>query len=786
MEKMNFVRPSVLAPRWGLRPKLLVWLLLLCWLVGVPAQAKSRKAASGVERTNAVTDSKPSATGVASVSAQQRVASFTFKQLGATVPIRLRGVDGPAALPFSIRSDEVVVAAKLKLVYSYSPSLLAELSHLNVMLNGEIVSTVLLPRDKNLANTREIDLDPRFFTDYNKIQFRLIGHYTYKCEDPLHSSLWLELSNLGRLELTIAPLALISDLKYLPAPFFDRRDNALVKLPFVFSNAPSFGTLRAAGVLASWFGSHASYRGARFPSLLNALPDGNAVVFLQGVEKSSGLPGASVPTVSIEPHPTNPLAKLLLISGGNDDDLMQAVRSIVFGNGALSGQRVSVTRDVEPPPRKPYDAPLWVTTDRPVRFAELAQPDQLQVQGFYPDPIRINFRVAPDLFTWRSLGVPMTLRYRFTALPYNKSSTLNVNINEEFVRALPLEDWARSSDYKSLVKLPNLDANVSYREDLLYVPPHKIYGRDQLQLNYHFELVKDGECRDNLPDNLRGSVDPDSTLDFSSFPHYAALPNLAYFGKLGFPFTRLADLSETAVVMPEQPTSEEISVYLMAMGRMGEATGYPVLRHALVSAPEVDKVSNRDLLVIGSVQNQNLIAKWADYLPMVLVSGEHKLREPDIFRRLVYRWEEKDVHETPRPEGTLNLKGMRDIVGLMAFESPLQSSRSVVLLYADKPADLLHIADALFDPDRLKNVQGDFVLVDERGDRYAKVSPTYYVGFLPWGMQLHWLFTRHPLLAGFFGILISVLLAAIAYRALRRVAAKRQAGGLGSPVRPSK
>lgn len=760
MEKMKAIPMNAVSYRWWGQQGLLV-LLMLSWVVGMPVQAKSRRAVSNVEQA------------VAGNPMQQRVASFTFKQLGAGAPIRLRGVDGPAALPFSIRSDEVVVAAKLKLMYSYSPSLLAELSHLNVMLNGEIVSTVPLPRDRNLANTREIDLDPRFFTDYNNIRFRLIGHYTYKCEDPLHSSLWLELSNLGRLELTLAPLALTNDLKYLPAPFFDRRDNALLKLPFVFSNAPSFGTLRAAGVLASWFGNLASYRGARFPTLLNSLPDGNAVVFMQGAEKLGGLPGASTPTVSIEPHPTNPLAKLLLISGSSEDDLMQAVRSIVFGNGALSGRSVNVTRDVEPPPRKPYDAPTWVPVDRPVRFAELAQSDQLQVRGFYPDLIRVNFRVAPDLFTWRSLGVPMALRYRFTALPFNKNSTLNVNVNDGFLRALPLDDGARQTDGKNLIKVPAPDGNLNYQEQFLYIPPHQIYGRDQLQLHYHFELVKEGECRDHLPDNLQGSVDPESTLDFSSFPHYAAMPDLAHFGKLGFPFTRLADLSETAVVMPDQPTAEEISVYLMAMGRMGEATGYPVLRHALVSAPEVDKVSNRDLLVIGTAQDQALFTKWADHLPLVLTNGEHKLREPDIFRRMVYRWEQEDVQAMPRPDGILNLKGLRDIAGLMAFESPLQSRRSVVMLYADKPADLLHIVDALFDPTRLKSVQGDFVLVDERGDRYAKLAQTYHVGSLPWFTQLRWLVTKYPLITGLIGILILILLAVVTFRALRRVAAKR-------------
>lgn len=750
-----------------------ILLLLLGALSTAPSEAKSRMAASSVERASALGDRASVASNATGVSPKQRVVSFTFKQLGTVTPIRLRGVEGTASLPFSIRSDEVVTAAKLKIGYSYSPSLLAELSHLNVMLNGEVSSVIALPREKGLANTREIDLDPRLFTDYNKLQFRLIGHYTYKCEDPLHTSLWLELSNLGRLELTLAPLALANDLKYLPLPFFDKRDNSMLKLPFVFGTAPSFGTLRAAGVLASWLGGLASYRGARFPTLLNTLPEGNAVVFLQGSEKMGGLRGAAAATISIEPHPSNPGAKLLLITGDNDEEMMRAARSIVLGSSVLSGQRVAVTQDVEPPVRKPYDAPAWLPTDRPVRFAELVPQEELQVQGLFPDVIRVNFRVTPDLFTWRSPGVPLELKYRFTALPFNKSSNLNVNINGDFVRALALDESDKKLEGKDLLRLPLLDKNLALREGVLFVPPYQVGGRNQLQFHYYFELVKEGECRDSLPDNLQGTISPESTLDFSGFPHYSALPDLASFSSIGFPFTRLADLSETAVVMPEQPNADEIGAYLVLMGRMGEATAYPVLRHALVSAAEVDKVANRDLLVIGSAQDQSLMTKWADQLPLLLVDGEHRLREPDIFRRAVYRWEEEDVQLTPFPEGSLKLKGGGDLASLMAFESPLQSGRSVVLLYADKPADLAKIADAMFDSERVKNVQGDFVVVDEKGDSHAKVGKTYYVGSLPLTLHLRWIFSKHPLLASLLGILISVLLAAIAYRTLRRIAAQR-------------
>lgn len=752
-----------------------------------PIEAKPRKAAEAEAADKAPSGALPvpaAATPVATAPAadvpkdgraKQRVVSFSFKQMGALTPIQLRGVEGSMTLPFSIRSDEVVVAAKLKIAYNYSPSLLAELSHMKVLLNEEVATVVALPREKGLNNIREIELDPRLFADYNKLNFRLIGHYTYKCEDPMHSSLWLTLSNLGVIELTLAPLTLENDLKFLPVPFFDKRDNTALKLPFVFAGTPSFGTLKAAGVAASWFGSLASYRGAQFPVLLNALPDGNAVVFVQGGERVGAIAAAGGPTIAIEAHPTTPGAKLLIISGKNDDDLLRAVRAIVLNNSTLTGQRVAVTESTEPAVRKPYDAPTWVPTDRPVRFSELARLEELQVQGFFPDVIRVNFRVSPDLFTWRSAGVPMELKYRYTRLPYHKNSSLNVNINRNFVHALALNDPARKPSAIDRLNLPVLDANLALREDVLFVPPYQVGGRNQLQLHYYFDIAKEGECRDAIPDNLQGAIDPESTLDFSAFPHYAALPNLAYFSNIGFPFTRMADLSETGVVLPEQPNADEVGVYLALMGRMGEATSYPVLRHALVSSAEVDKVADRDLLVIGSAQRQSLMSKWADALPLVQSNGERRVREPDIFRRALYRWEEEDVQGTPRPDGVFRIKGGSGLVALMAFESPLKSKRSVVFVHADVPSDLRKIADVLNDPERVASVQGDFVVVDSNNVTHAKIADTYYVGSLAWTTHFRWLFSRHPLIAGILGLIICVLLAVIMYRALRRVAAKRLA-----------
>jgi len=767
-EKMTCLKPSILRPKPV--PRLVSVLFVMAMIFGVTGgEAKSlpKKITKNLPQEEVIVTTEK----VTEASAPQRVVSLTFKQMGAWSALKLRGVSGSQTLAVPVRADEVVVAAKLRIAYDYSPSLIPELSHLKIALNDRIAMIEALPKNKELGNTREINLDPRMFSNMNFLTFTLIGHYTRQCEDPMHSSLWLSLSDLGRLELTLARLPSAPDLKTLPAPFLDKRETTPLRLPFVFASAPSLGTLRAAGIVSSWFGLQAGARGAQFPVSLNALPEGNAVLFLQNGETVYGINGTAASMVSIQAHPSNPLAKLLVITGGTEEELTRAARAVALISPTLSGQQVTVTKDTLAAPRLPYDAPAWIPTDRPVRFGELARPEELRVQGYFPDVIRLNYRVSPDLFTWRTPGTPIKLKYRATRLPNQHNSSLNISLNNHFLQALALNEPSKTGN--PLERLPASTQNATPNEELLHVAPYALNGRDQLQLAYYFDILKQGDCQDFPPDNLQAAIDAESTIDFSAFPHYTALPNLAYFSNIGFPFTRMADLSETAVVLPESPNNDEIGLYLTLMGRMGEATGYPALRHAVVSALDVEKMASRDLLVVGSAKSQALMSKWADHLPMVKINGERQVREPDAIWRPIYRWEQQDVQATPQPKSTLNLSDVGNLSALMAFESPLQTGRSVVFLYADKPVGLRKISDVLTDSEQVASVQGDFAVIDDKSVTHAKVSATYYVGSLPWLNKLSWFFSDQPLLLGLLGLLACILLAAIIYRPLRRVIDRR-------------
>ena len=761
---------------WSHRPSMM-WLLTICFFAVVamsmssPAESKSRKAKEVIEQPIAAVDTEKA------LVPKGRVASLTFKQMGAWSALKLRGVDGSRTLAIPVRADEVVVAAKLYLAYDFSPSLNPELSSLKVSVNSKVAMLDPLPRGNTVGIKREVNLNPAAFDENNYLNVDFLGQTGGPCPDPFSPAVWLTVSEESRVVLTLAPSGSAYNLRDLPAPFLDKRTYSQLTLPFVFGTAPSFGTVKAAGVIASWFGMQAGNRGAQFPVSLNALPNSDAVVFIQGGETIDGVKGAKSSTVSLQPHPTNPNAKLLVFTGSTDEEITRAASSVALAAPTLSGQLVTLTKETDAQPRKPYDAPAWIPVDRPVRFGELAKLEELRVQAYYPPVIRLNYRVSPDLFTWRSAGAPVKLKYRATRLPLHQNSSLNVSANENFIQAFALNEVDKRTN---AVNPQNLSApNISsMREESLFIPPYATTGRDQFQFAYYFDITRLGlsgtDCPYMPPNNLQGAIDPESTVDFSSFPHYAALPNLSYFANIGFPYTRMADLSESAVVLPERPNADELGVFLTVMGKMGEATGYPVLRHAVIAPPDIEKMADKDLIVIGSAGSQSLMTKWVDSLPLAIVDGERRVRKVNSQWFPTYRWEQQDVQAVPKPNGDFTQVITGSMTAIMSFQSPLKAGRSVVVLYADKAAGLQKLSVLLTDPERASSIQGDFVILDNKNIYHTKVSDTYYTGSLPPISKARWFFSDQPLLLVFLGLLVCLILAAIVYRPLRRIIAKRR------------
>ncbi len=789
-------RPDIsrarLARRMTVQP---VWpaLLLGCVFVATPI-AQAAQAAAGARPAAAT----PAANTAANPAAAQPGANapapapaptgpvttvtYTLQQLGAQYALNLRGVDGSNTLPVGVRDDQVVSGARLNLRYAYSPALLADLSHINVLVNDQVAASIAVPKETGGQSLqRTIALPPYLFTSNSKLRLQLIGHYTTQCEDPLHSSLWANISNESTLSIDTQPLPQGNDLARLPQPFFDTHDIRRLNLPFVFAGNPDAAALEAAGAVSSWFGALANYRGADFPVSLSTVPaQGNAIVMVESADQAT-LAGAPLqgPTLAIVANPNDPNGKLLLVMGRDGKELKQAADALVAGSQTLSGPSALITHFADLAPRKPYDAPRWLRTDRPVSFGELVDAKQLGVSGYSPDLIRINTRVPPDLFGWHARNVPIDLHYRYTPQPYMVNSSLLFSVSDQFMKSIPLLPLERLEGSEKLRAEVLPDSSLP-RQAQLEVPLETLLQPNtQLQFRYMYDYIKQGECRDIIIDNVRGAIDPESTIDLSAYPHYMAMPNLAAFAQAGFPFTRMADLSGTDVVLGANAGVQEYSTYLAVMGRMGDSTGYPANGVTVLRGQRIDAMPpGKDLLVIASGADQAWLKGWAQYMPAAYDQSA-QFSISDLPGR-VRGW----FHSNPRLDAepsrlSLAWTGPGVSAVLAGFESPTEKGRSVVMMVSNQPEGLKDAVSALLGvPNYDKQpIQGSLVSI--RGQEVDSLvgEHTYYVGSLGIWRGLDWWLSSFGLsLAWLLKVLGAIALVAIVaggFGFLRRRQARR-------------
>ncbi|HTI01969.1 MAG TPA: UDP-forming cellulose synthase catalytic subunit [Acidisoma sp.] len=685
-------------------------------------------------QTPVQTPVQASAGDAASATSVENV-TLSLKELGATSQLALRGTSSLQGVHFGVRSDEVVTNATLHLTGAISPALLPDLSNITVTLNDQYVGTI--PVTAHQSNfTVSMPINPVFFQSANALNFRLTGAYTTQCNDLLSGLIWGTVYNSSTITMTVQHLPPQRDLAQLPLPFLDQHDNRPLLLPFVVPAQADDDTLHAAGIVASWFGQLADFRGASFP-VSSTPPTGNAVMIVTGNSSSiPGLPAINGPGVALVPNPSDALGTLLVIYGRDGQEAVQAATALALGYRTMGGSNLQVTPP-EVPPRKPYDAPAWISTTRPVRLGALTDVRNLDGSG-YDTLVQVSFRAPPDLFTWRDRGFPLHVAFRAPPGPIENLavSRLDIGINGIYLQSIPLANAEKNAWWRNW--LPVFGATGPFHT--AYIPPYNVFGANALQFFFDTRPLNRGACVATPSDPTLG-IDPNSTISFGRAYHFAEMPNLAYFVSSGFPFTRMADLSDTAVVLPDTPASGEISAYLRLMGRFGYWTGYPVLNLSVARPEEEPSIKTRNILVMGTVAHLGSLTDIMQDMPISLGNGQMTVKVGDDALGNVFQIF-GNGHRTDqrRAAATLSAAVNENTAIVASGASPWGGQHTVVALLAGTPQGLDNIMTAVTDPTMNPLLQGDLSIVSGGQVTSFRVGPTYTVGWIPfWMWPSYWL-----------------------------------------------
>ena len=708
---------------------------------------------------------------------------LALSDVGVPETIVLRGADAYNVTHFSLPQNQIVKTAMMHLRYHFSPGLIPSLSHLNVSLNGTLFASLpVTARPSGLNQPRDADstdrlrnennallestltLPAEMLVHNNELTFEFVGHYTLKCEDPSHSTLWSHVDTNSTIELSGSLISLRDELNRLPAPFYDSAVTLHPVIPIVFVSQPSPKALQAAGVVASWFGMLADSRPVRFPVSIGTIPAGNAIVI---GESSAALPASlqvnagSGPTISMRTNPSDPYSKLLVLAGDSADDVMNAAYGLALQRDLLEGDQVRVPNLKLPARREPDDAPRWLSTEKITRIGDLLQTSDLRSDG--SEPVAVYMRLPPDLYYGAQQNLGFHLGYRYNAIPVSNDSTLQVSINDSYISSTPLPHTGKaSSQLDTIVPVPVSDM--------------RPFSNSML-LRFAFMLAKKGECQDTAPYNLQGSILKDSYLDIQDIPHWATLPNLEIFANAGYPFTRRADLSDTAVVLPETASPEEIEMYVTLMGHFGAQTGYPVLNVSVTNSDGMKTDGRKDYLVLGTVDDQAAIGHLNPSLPVgVDGSGLHIQDTQGFFAQLQHAWWK--VRSSDRVQsGELETAGGLPDALIEGIEWPSGSNRSVVVVALRDNTVVPNFLSVFQKTSQSSDIsQSVSVLHGSRFVSYRIGNDVYRVGSLSLWIQLNMLFSDYQWLMVISTLFFCFLMAVIIRSILRRRARMRLQG----------
>lgn len=721
----------------GIGKTVVIAALMVCSGALVRAQASPPTVDGG--SVVAIDDAHMTTADVDEVSRTPVTFTRTFAEMGRTEDMVL-GAEAPLyGLTAKVGRDAIVTSARLDI------SGISHMGHaaghlaIAVSINNQGVG-VICPASDGSFGPVSLPVSTMFLDTRNRINFRLFmrtsqdaGGAVPACgpdaRGPVGNVVQVTDQSVKILisqqsTMTVATVSLVPHrlLSTLPYPVLDPDAAQVMPVTFVLPDMSDPALLASAGMVASWLGVQSQDRRIHF-NVTGALPAaGNAVAI------AAGLPGPwgtrpSGPELAVVPNPQDRFGTILVVTGRTMAEVRTAAGALVLGAEHDEMGAHALAPSLHPPARQPYDAPGLVRTDRPVTFGELVSTAALRTHGLTSKTLRVEITLPPDLRSWRSrpFMAHLLLRAPEDGVLDRTKSHVSVTLNDTFVHSYPLVPWS----------INPFRTRGTPVEHALELPVWKMSQHNELRLYFDVQTRHPLAVASDASDDVV-ELDPSSSVDFSKSRHFVVLPDINLFATAAFPFSRMADLSETTVLLPPHPAPDTVGAFLDMIGFVGAVNRYP--------ATGLD-VRTTDMPVDASITGDILVFSTQAELG----NGQAALARAGYVRgRSLLGW--LCDHVTP-PDGaaaphTYNLAGG----AVVAAQSPFAAHRSVVAVLGATPAALSAMVRDLRDPADLARFQGDMVIRHgARLDNY-RTGGIYTVGNMPIWMLPDWYLGGHPLL----------------------------------------
>ena len=528
--------------------------------------------------------------------------------------LQMQGVLSQARIGFTRPRHWQVESTKVILRFRHSPALYANRSNLTVRFNNRHLGSVPLNRADEAIGNVAFDVPTDLIQDFNNVIMEVQQHTSPNCTDPTDPTLWTEILPDSQVVLNYRPQAIALDFANYPYPFLDRLGLDADRLTYLQPNIVDTLWLTASSRYQAAASRASSGRAiqTRLVKQLNQVNDGDRLVVIGtpaeqpelaeltlpfAIENDRVLDGSGTPLpngVGVLMLATTPngSAPVLVATGNDGPAVLKAVQALAqpADQQLLTGQAtlVNAVTDVAAP--APMDWPGYLPEGvSRLRLSDLEiAPNQLfqdvTVNGLpVPPPVEIPLRVLPNEQVMR--GSEFTLRYSYGPGIDPKRSSVSIMLDGQGIGGERLRSRNGGSDSVTVT-----------------VPPELVTPNSMLAVQFYTFPDAPISCG-VLPDQpMWGTVHGNSVLNLnrSNIIQLTDLNNL----KTGFPFTAPQDLSNLALVLPNQPSESDVATLLAVSDRMGRLSrGQSVKLGAYTADTFPSEAQQRNLVGVGLRDN---------------------------------------------------------------------------------------------------------------------------------------------------------------------------------------
>ncbi len=636
----------------------------------------------------------------------------SLSDLGLRAALTLNSDHPKANINFILPVIKVVNSADLKVIFHADQFVPNESVDLVLTLNNVEVAALPVSGAGSGSEPAHVALPADLLVHDNALSFELRPQCATPCEKTdRKTSARLRIEPMTELSTAGFVLSLPNRLSALPAPFFDASLQRSTELPLVFEAQPDLATLKAAGVIASWYGSLAAHRGSHFPTVFGEFPKGNAVLIAHAnssLATDLGL-DPNTPQVAICDNPADHYSKILAIIAPSSAAL-PGLASVV------AQSRIHDTIDrITPDSTQVADAlrvsnskPTWSEAQKSIRFTNTLGNNLLHSR--LGSPGKVYFRIAPDLDYGTALTVPFRLAFRLDGLSGDDHVWLSIRLNNTFVarRRLSIDDAGRAQTQSFAIPVPLI-----YSSNTLEV---------ELLTNHTDAVVLEPQAVDL-------QILQATEIDLGNPTHFVQMPRLDLFAASGFPFTAKPDLADTTVVVPDYPTGAQIGLYLDAIGFLSAQTEVAASRFVLVKPQELRSGLSNNILVITGTNDDETYRPFQQRMVLLPTKGRFEVGDLTLPWQA---WFSRAWFGRREEIGRLNqwMERESSIQFLMEqFVSPFRDDRSVLILATRSETDDHAYFDRLSKASREGVITGALSVADtEHFESFHLATQTYTLG----------------------------------------------------------